>query len=208
VLPAVVSATVFWMTMMPWLVRNYEVFHHPVFVRDNVGVELRCGNNPLAEGVWVAMYHPSQNPLLYERYKQLGEAAYAAEQGRLAKEWIAQNPVKFLTVTFRKAVFFWYGVPRLTKNPNLEWTKNVLFFASSLVPILGLLLAIKRRVCGVFLFASLMLIYPLVYYVSFPSARYRHPIEPEMLILGVYLVTQASRRSRDAKTAHEPQHAD
>jgi 4-amino-4-deoxy-L-arabinose transferase-like glycosyltransferase len=205
-LPAAVSAVVFWMTMMPWLVRNYEVFHKPVFVRDNVGVELRCGNNPLAEGVWVGMYHPSQNPLLFERYKRLGEAAYAAEQGRLAKEWMAQNPGKFLTVSFRKAVFFWYGVPRLTRNPNLEWTKNVLFFASSLVPILGLLLAIQRRECAVFLFASLMIVYPLVYYVSFPSARYRHPIEPEMLILGVYLVSQARPRNRNVNGADEPLH--
>lgn len=207
-LPAVAGAVLFGMTMMPWLVRNYEVFHTPVFVRDNVGVEIRCGNNPLAEGVWVAMYHPSQNPILYERYKQLGEAAYAAEQGRLANEWIVQNPGKFLTVSFRKAVFFWYGVPRLTKNPRLEWTKNVLFFASSLVPCFGLLLALKRRVHGVFLFASLMIVYPLVYYVSFPSARYRHPIEPQMLILGVYLVTQTRPRSRDVNGSDELLHAD
>lgn len=207
-LPAVAGAVLFGMTMMPWLVRNYEVFHTPVFVRDNVGVEIRCGNNPLAEGVWVAMYHPSQNPILYERYKQLGEAAYAAEQGRLANEWIAQNPGKFLTVSFRKAVFFWYGVPRLTKNPRLEWTKNVLFFASSLVPSLGLLLALKRRVHSVFLFASLMIVYPLVYYVSFPSARYRHPIEPQMLILGVYLVRQTRPRSRDVNGSDELLHAD
>ena len=58
-LPAVVGAILFWMTMMPWLVRNYEVFHKPVFVRDNVGVELRCGNNPVAEGIWVG-HVPSQ----------------------------------------------------------------------------------------------------------------------------------------------------
>jgi len=207
-LPATVGAVVFWMTMMPWLVRNYEVFHKPVFVRDNVGVEIRCGNNPLAEGLWVAMYHPSQNPILYERYRQLGEAAYTAEQGRLANGWIAQNPGKFLTVSFRKAVFFWYGVPRLTRNPRLEWTKNVLFFASSLLPFFGLLLALKRRVHGVFLFASLMIVYPLVYYVSFPSARYRHPIEPQMLILGVYLVTQTRPRSRNVIGSDELLHAD
>src|SRR5271157_6635490 len=34
-LPAMVGAVLFWMTMMPWLVRNYAVFHKPVFVRDN-----------------------------------------------------------------------------------------------------------------------------------------------------------------------------
>ena len=96
-LPAIVGAVLFWMTMMPWLVRNYEVFHKPVFVRDNVGVELRCGNNPLAEGIWVGMYHPSQNPILYREYQQMGEAAYSAEQSRLARQWISDNPRQFAT---------------------------------------------------------------------------------------------------------------
>jgi len=68
--------------------------------------------------------------------------------------------------------------------------------------IWGLLLAIKRRVHGVFLFASLLVFYPLVYYICFPEPRYRHPIDPELLILGVYLVSEARPRS-DATGADE-----
>ena len=64
--------------------------------------------------------------------------------------------------------------------------------------IWGLLLALKRRVHGVFLFASLLAFYPLVYYICFPEPRYRHPIDPELLILGVYLVSQAQTRSHGA----------
>ena len=120
-LQAAVGAILFWMTMMPWLVRNYEVFHKPVFVRDNVGVELRCGNNPLAEGIWVGMYHPSQNPILYRQYQGMGEASYAAEQARLAKQWIADNPGQFATITFRRFVFYWNGLPRLSSTA--EWMK-------------------------------------------------------------------------------------
>ena len=196
VLPALVAAVLFWMTMMPWLVRNYEVFHKPVFVRDNVGVEIRCGNNPLAEGIWVGMYHPSQNPILYRQYQEMGEAAYAAEQSRLAKQWIAENPKQFAIITFRRFVFYWNGLPRLSKIQALEQFKNSLFLASSLLSIAGLVLAIKNRVHGVFLFASLLIFYPLVYYVSFPHPRYRHPIDPELVILGVYLFTQAVRAAR------------
>ena len=133
VLPAVVAAVLFWMTMMPWLVRNYEVFHKPVFVRDNVGVEIRCGNNPLAEGIWVGMYHPSQNPILYRQYQEMGEAAYSAEQSRLAKQWIAENPKQFAIVTFRRFIFYWNGLPRLSKIQALEQFKNSLFLASSLL---------------------------------------------------------------------------
>ena len=208
VLPAIVGAVLFWMTMMPWLVRNYEVFHKPVFVRDNVGVEIRCGNNPLAEGIWVGMYHPSQNPILYRQYQEMGEAAYSAEQSRLAKQWIADNPKQFAIVTFRKFVFYWNGLPRLSKIQALEQFKNSLFLASSLLSIAGLVLAIKHRVHGMFLFASLLIFYPLVYYVSFPHPRYRHPIDPELVILGVYLFTQVSPRNPRVKAAAESRHAD
>jgi len=203
IIPAVLGAVVFWMTMMPWLVRNYEVFHRPVFVRDNAGVEVRCGNNPVAEGTWVGAYHPSQSVVLFEQYKQMGEADFCTLQGRLARQWIEENPTRFLVLTFRRFIYFWNGLPRLSKLRGLEETKNSLFLASSVISIWGLLLAVKRRVHGVFLFASLILFYPLVYYVSFPLPRYRHLIDPELLILGVYLISEARPRVKGASRTGE-----
>ena len=69
-------------------------------------------------------------------------------------------------------------------------TKNLLFLTTSVLGDLGIVLAWKRRIHGVFLFAALLLFYPVVYYVCFPELRYRHPIDPELLILGVYLVSE------------------
>jgi len=40
----------------------------------------------------------------------------------------------------------------------------------------------------------LVLAYPTVYYFVFPGARYRHPIEPELLILAVFLFSEAQTR--------------
>jgi hypothetical protein len=240
VLPAIVAAILFWMTMMPWLVRNYEVFHKPVFVRDNVGVEFRCGNNPLAEGIWVGMYHPSQNPILYREYEQMGESAYSAEQSRVAKQWIAGNPRQFAVVTFRKFIFYWNGLPRLSSTAEwmqqhpqhwasrffwpiifdnngvprssviegLQQARTSLFLATSLLAFGGLVVALRNRVHGIFLFASLLIFYPLVYYVSFPLPRYRHPVDPELVILGVYLFTQVSPRNPGLKGAALHRHAD
>jgi hypothetical protein len=39
-----------------------------------------------------------------------------------------------------------------------------------------------------------MLTYPATYYFVFPHARYRHPIEPELLILAVFLLLQTGKR--------------
>ena len=201
--PAALSAIVFWMTLMPWLVRNYEAMGKPVFVRDNFGMEFRLGNNPLADGQYVLAYHPSQNALQLAKYTQMGEAAFCAEQGRLAKEWIAENPRRFLAVSFNRFIFFWAGLPRLSKIAGLSETKNLLYLASSVLALGGLWLAIKRRIHAVFLFVSLVVIYPAVYYITFPQPRYRHPIDPELLILGVYLVSEARSRTATSNRDEE-----
>jgi GT2 family glycosyltransferase len=193
--PALLSAVVFWMAIMPWLVRNYEVMGKIVFIRDNFGNELRIGNNPLAEGAYVLAYHPSQNAYIMAKYQRLGELAFCADQGRLARQWIADNPGKFAVNSVKRFYYFWNGIPRLSQIPWLAEIKNTHILLLSVLGIGGLLLALKRRVHGVFLFASLLLFYPLVYYICFPEPRYRHPIDPQLLILGVYLVSEARPRT-------------
>jgi 4-amino-4-deoxy-L-arabinose transferase-like glycosyltransferase len=194
VVPVVLSAVVFWMTLMPWLARNYFVFHEPVFVRADLGVELRIGNNPEAQGPWVPTYHPGNNRALYAIYQQMGEVKFSTEQGQLAKAWIVENPKMFLTLCFRRFAFFWAGNPK----QGLAQAENLLFLVSSLLAIGGLLLVLKRRVHEVFLFATLLAFYPLIYYFTFPTPRYRHAIEPELLILTVFLISSfpAFRRRR------------
>jgi hypothetical protein len=39
---------------------------------------------------------------------------------------------------------------------------------------------------GTFLLACALLIYPIPYYIAFPAPRYRHAIEPEMVLLIIY----------------------
>ena len=90
----------------------------------------------------------------------------------------------------------------------LEQARTSLFLATSLLAFGGLVLAIRNRVHGMFLFASLLIFYPLVYYVSFPHPRYRHPIDPMLLMLAVYLFTQVSSRRPEPKHANQPLHAD
>ena len=55
----------------------------------------------------------------------------------------------------------------------------------------GLGRALLKRQPGAWLFLSLILTYPVIYYFVFPHPRYRHPIEPELGILIVYLISEA-----------------
>jgi len=201
--PAAVSAIVFWMTLMPWLVRDYTVMGHFILIRDNAGNELRIGNNPLAEGQYVLALHPSQNDLVMAKYQRLGEWAFCVDQGRLARQWIEENPGRFAVITLRRIYFFWNGIPRLAKRQWLAETKNTHILFLSVMGIGGLLLALKRRVHAVFLFTTLLAFYPLVYYICFPEPRYRHPIDPQLIILGVYLVSEARPRGAGQPSEEE-----
>jgi 4-amino-4-deoxy-L-arabinose transferase-like glycosyltransferase len=197
VVPVLLGAVVFWLALTPWLVRNYLVFDEPVFIRDNLGNEFRAGNNPLAEGLPVGEYHAGYNPVLLRLFQQVGEPAINAEQAREAKAWIAQHPKRFLVLCFRRFGFFWAGVPRTwtgLARTGFDRLKNWIFLASSLLAMGGLLLAVKRRVHGAFLFATLLIFYPLIYYLTFPTARYRHAIDPELEILTVFLISSFAAR--------------
>ncbi len=196
---AVLSSVVFWATLMPWLVRNYIVFGEPLLLRASFGANLRAGNNPDAQGSWVIAY-TYNNPVLQAQYIRMGEAAYFGEQGRLAREWIVAHPGRFLVLSLRRFVLFWIGNP----HQGLHRVENLLFSVLSLLSIGGLVLAIKRRMHAVFLFATLAVFYPLTYYLTFAAMRYRHPIEPELLILGVFWISSGFGVSSPRASTSQP----
>ena len=194
VLAVIVSALVFCLTLSPWLVRNYFAFGNPLLLRGGFGINLRAGNNPAAQGWWVTDY-TCNNPSFLEQYKRFGESEFVAYEGHMARQWIAEHPRRFTVLTLRRIVFFWAGIPHQGAGEG----KNAVFVLFSLLSLLGLALAIKRGMPGAFLFISLLLVYPLVYYITFPQPRYRHVIEPEMLTLAVLCVWAAVAHFR-----HQP----
>ena len=195
--PAILSAVVFWAVITPWLVRNYVVFHKFILIRGDLGSELRAGNNPLAEGSWVREYRAGNNPVLMAEFQRMGEVAHDAKQRRLAIEWIEENPARFASLSCRRFYYFWFS----NSLSEVATFRPVLFFLTPL-SIAGLVVAIRRRIPCMFLFATLLLFYPLVYYFTFPTDRYRHTIEPEMVMLATYwLVTEGKSKSEKSESA-------
>src|SRR3974390_2436059 len=117
-----------------------------------------------------------------------------------------QHPDRWASRTFWPVIFDHDGTPRDAVLQALEQARTSLFLATSLLAFGGLYFAIRNRVHAVFLFATLVVFYPLVYYVSFPHPRYRHPIEPMLLMLAVSLFTQASQQHPQQKGTHPPDH--
>lgn len=203
-IPGAVLASIFFAaTVAPWLIRNYEVFKQPIFIRSNFGAELRLGNGPGANGTWMSYVHPSQNVVEYRRYQQLGEIAYVAARKREAVEFIREDLARFTWISVKRFIYYWGGLPRSSEFPALAPFKNSLFLASSVLAFWGLARALRKRQPGAWLFLWLILTYPTIYYFVFPHPRYRHPIEPELGILIVYVISEArlSRSQSPQKVA-------
>jgi 4-amino-4-deoxy-L-arabinose transferase-like glycosyltransferase len=186
---AVVAAAMFWACITPWLIRNYRVFHQPVFLRTNFGAEFRMGNGPGANGTWMFYVHPTHNVLEFARFKQMGEIAYVKMRKQEAIDWIKANPGQFAKACLGRFVYYWTSVPW---GGVIMAPKNWGFLASSITGFWGLFLMWKQRRQGWPLYAIALLIFPLVYYFVFPHPRYRAPIEPQMTILIVFLFAQTS----------------
>lgn len=192
----VVLASVFFAaTIAPWLIRNYEIFGRFVFIRSNFGAELRLGNGPWADGLWMQWLHPTQDVLELRRYQQLSELGYVAARKREAIAWIRADYPRFVWVSVKRSVYYWGGLPRPGVGPLVPF-KNSLFLASSVLAFWGLGRAIRKKRQAAWLFFWLILSYSFIYYIVFPHPRYRHPIEPELLILIVYVISEAEVRRR------------
>ncbi len=200
------ASVIFFACIAPWLVRNYRTFGKPVFIRDNFGAELRMGNGPWADGTWMYYLHPTQNTYAMQQYEKMGELAYIAERKRQALEFIKEDSGRFVRLSLKRFVYYWAGSPRPSQIPQLSEAKNSLFLASSVLMFWGLARAWRKRRPGAWLLVWLILTYPAVYYVVFPHPRYRHPIEPEITILAVFLVTEAAKKGTNAPSTAGAKH--
>jgi len=187
------ASLVFVACITPWIVRNSRTFGQLMFLRSNFGAELRIGNGPWADGTWREYLHPTQNISEMRRYRQMGEVAYVAERQREAIAFIREDYARFMSLNVKRFIYYWGGVPRSSEIPALAPTKNSIFLASSVLAFWGLGRALRKRQPGAWLFFWLMLCYPAPYYIVFPHPRYRHPIEPELGILMVYVISEAEK---------------
>lgn len=177
--------------MAPWLIRNQRTFGQFVFIRSNFGAELRLGNGPGADGTWMDYVHPTKNAGQLNLYRQLGELGYVAERKREALAYIREDYGRFFRLSGKRFVYYWGGLPSPSGSEIAGVLKNSLFLASSVLAAWGLGRALRQHRPGAWLFLWLVLCYPLVYYITFPHPRYRHPIEPELGILILYVISEA-----------------
>jgi hypothetical protein len=186
--PAFAAAVIAVLCCVPWTVRNYVVFHRWIPLRSNFPLELYIGNNEnYATRQFV--YPPKitkERELL--RYLRIGETAFMDEERRKALEFMRAHPGIVLELTGRRFVAFWTGLPDpvesfASTDSLLVRVLLVCNAVAGLVGLLGMAMLIWRRNPYAFPVAAYPVVFPWVYYLTHPNLRYRHPIDPVVLLL-------------------------
>jgi 4-amino-4-deoxy-L-arabinose transferase-like glycosyltransferase len=188
--------------MSPWLIRNRLVFGEWVFIRSNAPFEFSLGNFPGSPGVAFSGAHPAINPRVFNDYVRMGEIKFVKAKGDEAKSWAKEHSVEFAKLSCKRVVDFWDGGELLYEPADDPWSPWMVTLESA-IALAGLALAGWKRMRGTTPIALLMLLYPLPYYFVYTNPRYRHALEPLMVILIGYLVVSvwdAILRPAPAKT--------
>ena len=191
---AILAAVIFLACVTPWTIRNAQVFHTFIPLRGNLGVELMLGNGPGSNGLLMEYNHPFQDAIQLRQYAAMGEVRYVAMRGAMAKDYMRAHPAHLVADSLKRVFFFWASVPHPADHAWIvEYGRVFSFSLISLCGLLGLALAMARRIPGAGLFFWAFLLLPIAYYFVTVHARFRHPLEPLICVLGAYLFQSADR---------------
>jgi len=194
-------------TLLPWEVRNYRTFHQLIPLRDNFWLEVWVGNDGRTEDWFSYAAHPSTSERELAEFERLGEIRYMAQKRSDALGFITDHPWTFVLTSLRRFLYTWTGFwsfkPRYLAV-ELYDPANIFFTVPlTLLMLIGLWQAFRRTREVALPYAYVLLFYPMVYYVTHPGIRYRHVIDPEIVILAVLgaicLVSQAREVTREGQ---------
>jgi|SRR5579859_3133892 len=175
--------------LAPWLIRNRVQFGRWSFVRSNGYFELYLGNYATSNGFGYIGRSPGVNPRIFQEYKSLGEPAFIELKKEEFTNFVHEEPATFFRLTAGRMLWFWDGTSALyCFSDGAE--RKLLFWPWSVLAAFGLIHLWSMRREFASLLTPLLLLYPLPYYLAYPHIRYRHAIEPLMLLLIGHLMVQ------------------
>jgi 4-amino-4-deoxy-L-arabinose transferase-like glycosyltransferase len=198
--PLGTAALALFATIAPWLVRNYQTFHRPVFLKDNFWMEIGVGNAGNDLHWWNGAVIPPGNAAELVEIKKVGELAYLQEKRSQALSFIEAHPGIYVWRCVRRVVFMWTGFWSFQREYLREepFDPANIFFCSlfTVFALGGLRKAFRDRRDIAILYALILGTFPIIYYLTHPDLAYRHPIDPEIVILGAYAIVSRQSLSK------------
>ena len=183
---------------LPWTVRNYVQFHRFVPLRSNFPFELWIGNNEIFD------LHAVNAPMRITRYEeireytQLGENAFLQKKWREATQFMQTHPGLESQLTGKRFVANWTGLETPLKSfreTDSNLSRGILLanVLAALGGLLGIATLYKRSSAFAFPVAVFPVVFPCVYYITHASLRYRHAIDPVVLLLTAIAISVGVR---------------
>ncbi len=203
---ALACAVVF-LCCVPWTVRNFVVFHSFVPLRSTLGLQLWVGNNQNAKVIWLGENHPINDAAERRQYMEEGEIRYMAAKSRDAVQYILTHPAHEAQLITGRFVMLWSGGSPHPIDDFLQsrsaWFRYVLAFnlCAAFGALAGITTLVRRRSVYALPLAVGPVVFPLAYYMTLALPRYRHPLDPILMLLTAFSIGSlfsfgASRRSR------------
>lgn len=173
---------------VPWTMRNYLELKAFVPLRSNLGLELWLGNNAEYRENWPGWLHPIDNTEERKLYAEMGEIAYMREKREEAVEFIETHPGMEARLFVRRVVTVWLGSRWPVKDfwAAKQGVTRVVLVTNALATLgtlVGLGILFWRRNEWALLVAAFVVVFPLPYYWTRPLLRYRHPVDPVVMLL-------------------------
>ena len=192
------AALAFLAILSPWMIRNQRALHAFVPTRSNFAIEFSDSTEHWHDAFpWgTAMPRWAGDPD-FQRYAAMGEIAYARLRGQDARARLLADPAWYIRCTLTRVHFFWSGLPHPPeRHPLAEYFRTLSYAFISVCGLLGLGLALYCGVPAARLMLCVFLLLPLPYYAVTVQPRFRHPLEPLIAILAVFLFRSSSPKAR------------
>ena len=203
----VASGLIFVACIAPWTVRNYLVFHSFIPFRSNFGLEWYLDNHTQFPDKSV---HPVDYQPELDQYVRMTEIPYMEEKKHEAFAFVRAYPADTAQFVLHRFVRTWLEI---SESPADVW-RTIPFFVKafivgnctySLLALLGALLALHSQNPSVTPMATVLMVYPIVFYITHTGLRYRFPIDPLMVVFAVYAVASALSLAKGRRSALLPE---
>jgi 4-amino-4-deoxy-L-arabinose transferase-like glycosyltransferase len=197
---------------LPWTIRNHIQFHKLIPLRSNFSFELYIGNNENYDDQHKFRPGAITQDREILRYLHMGETAFMEEEKRKAFAFMASHPRIELWLVSQRFVDFWTGTSTplaAFRQADSLWLRLILLCndAAPLCAFLGIVVLLATKNAYALPVVAVPAVFPLLYYITHTSLRYRHPIDPVVLLLaaiGVHGLRRWFTRKISGKSSKGP----
>jgi hypothetical protein len=108
---------------------------------------------------------------------------------------VRDYPWEFTVLTIKRVSYFWDGSALLYRTRIADYWCPWSFVLLSFLLLPAFLIAHRTRLHAWALFFTALALYPSPYYLTFAHARYRHAVEPIMLLVISYACVQVASKA-------------